>query len=630
MSTEGGGPATASRGGAFAGVFDPRRTGAGESLRGRLSKALEPDGGVAKRWEDGCIALAWTEEVRCSEPGAEGILALLDGHLYNRAELAVELGLTEEVGEAALLARGYAALGAELLPRLRGDFVMLLWDQARRQGLVARDQLGGRALFLHRLDRGIAFASEVRNLTRLLPRRPAPDPEAVTRWFVPSLMAEGRTLFEGVEALGPATCLPLREGEPRASRYWTPRYREPRALSAEETGVEVLAALRRAVSRRLGSGDATAVLLSGGIDSGSVAGVATAERAAGAPPARSYSVVLPGYPALDEGPLIRSIAAGLGLRATGLELRSGGLLGGALPFIEAWELPPITTTLFFLHPLLQRAGSDGVRVLLDGEGGDSVFWLSPTLVGERLRRGRLLAAWSLAGRFPEYGSATTWRTRLYRLRKLARHRLPSPAAPMWLAAGALDGAEPASRIPPWGGPAWWMTHVDGILGVGSQLMHDLSRRHAALSGIEPRHPLLDVDLIELALSLPPELAFDRRYNRPILRQAVAGLLPDAVRLWPYKSHFDPVLIDGLRADLPAIERLLLAPRAEVGAYVERRRLEEHFASPPADVDALREWSKQIWFLTTIECWLRQQAGSEPVPGELAKNLQISTLSFTQL
>ena len=617
--------------GAFAGVFDPRRTESGERLRGRISKALEPDG-PSQRFDDGCLSLAWTEGVVCNHPRGDEILCLLDGHIYNRSDLANKLRLPEETDTAALLASGYAALGMELLSLLRGDFVLLLWDSASHAGLMARDQLGGRALFLHPLAGGIAFASEVRNLTRLLPRRPQPDMVAVARWVVPALTPEGRTLFEGVEPLAPATCLTFQDGAIGKNRYWAPQYRQRPALSPADASGEVLASLRQAVKRRAGSGGSTAVLLSGGIDSGSVAGVASTERAGDMPASRSYSVILPDYPEIDEGPLIRSIAAHVGLRATGLRLDSGGLLSGALPFIESWELPPITTTLFFLYPLLQRAASDGVRILLDGEGGDAVFWHASALLTERVRGGRLLAAWSLAGHFPEYGLPTTWRTRLSRLRQGGRRRdhLSLPPVPAWLTVKPLDIVDSAARSSKWSGPAWWTEQVEGILGLGSEMMHDLSRRHAALSGIEPRHPLLDVDLIELALSFPPELAFDRRYNRPILRQAVSGLVPDMARLRPYKSHFDPVLIDGLKADLPVIERLLLAPGAEIGAYTDRRGLEAHLASPPSQTEALREWSKIIWFLTTMECWLRQQGGRDPLPAELMKRLLLPDYAFVEL
>jgi asparagine synthetase B (glutamine-hydrolysing) len=338
--------------------------------------------------------------------------------------------------------------------------------------------------------------------------------------------------------------------------------------------------------------------------------------------------VFPGHPEIDEGSLIKSIATHNSLRATGLRLDSGGLLSGALPFIETWGLLPPTPNLFFLHPLLRRAASDGVRVLLDGEGGDAVFWYSTALLAERVRHGRLLSAWSLAGRFPEYGVTTTWRTRLRQLRQWGMPRDFSPASPQWLdvdPSHLLD--EPA---PERDGPAWWSAQVEGILGPGSRMLHDTSRQHAALSGIEPRHPLLDVDLIELALTLPPEAAFDRRYNRPILRDAVEGLVPDVARLRPYKSNFDPVLIAGMNADLPAIRGLLLAPGAEIGAYAKRRGLERYLFSPPATPGPRREWALTVWHLATAEHWLRLLAGRNPLPKDLQRGLKPAVYSFVQI
>lgn len=614
---------------AFAGVFDPRRTASGEALRGRIETAVEAEG-PALRADHGDLSIGWTDGVECTGSKDGGIACLLHGHIYNRDDLAGELGLPEGTEVTALLAAGYASLGTALLAKLRGDFALVLWDPKSRTGLLARDQLGGRALFLHNVPGGIAFASEVRNLTRLLQRKPAPDAEAVKRWFAPGLMREDRTLFEGVEPLPPATYLHFGADAIDRRHYWAPQCPGRSAISMDDAGEAVLSSLRQAVERRLGPNDSTAVLLSGGIDSASVAGVAAAKAPEGQRLDRSYSIVLPGHPEIDEGLLIRSIAADLGLRATGLELSSGGLLCGALPYLDAWDQPPLATTLFFLHPLLQRAGDDGIRVMLDGEGGDALFWHPAALLTDRLRHGRVLAAWLLAGRFPEYGVPTSWRTRLDRIRQARGWLDARPVVPAWLALEQADGAEPAARDLELSGPAWWRAHVAGIVGLGSQLMHDLSRRHAALSGIEARHPLLDVDLIDLVLSFPPELAFDRRYNRPVLREAVRGMVPDAVRRRPYKSNFDAVLIDGLRADLPVVERLLLAPGAEIGAYVDRRGLEAHLASPPGEGAALREWSKLIWFLATMELWLRRQAGYELLPAQLTERLTPAKYGFVEL
>lgn len=614
-------------GATFAGVFDPLRSDAGERLRGRLERGLGPDRS-AGRFDQGALSVAWTEEISCARPEANRDLCLLDGYLQNRAELSAELGLSSK-SDAATLASAHATLGSALLGRLRGDFTVLLWSPRRGAGLIARDQLGARGLFYYRFSRGIAFASEVRNLIRMLPNAPEPDEVAVAHWLVPAVIPEGRTIHAGVEPLSPASCLTLGEGAVTASRYWRPEYRQRKGLSVADAGSEVRAVLGRAIERRSGSSASTAVLLSGGIDSASIAGLATSTLSEERRPQSSYSAVFPAHPEIDEAPMIAAVAADTGLRATALRLDSGGLLLGALPFIERWRQLPPTPNLFFLHPLLRQAAKDGVRVLLDGEGGDAVFWYSTALLAERLRRGRILSAYSLAGRFPEYGRPTTWRTRLRHLRQWGRRRHFHPEPPSWLrvAPALLDSAAATGE---WDGPAWWSAQVEGILGPGSRMLHDTSRRHASLSGIEPRHPLLDVDLIELALSFPPELAFDRRFNRPILRQAVDGLVCEEVRLRPYKSNFDPVLIAGTKADLPAIERLLLGADAEVAAYADRQLLRAYLASPPTGHGPLREWALTIWNLATTECWLRGEAGRDLVPKDLLRRLKPARYSFIQI
>ena len=361
-------------------------------------------------------------------------------------------------------------------------------------------------------------------------------------------------------------------------------------MSAQEASHTVRAAVVQAVERRAGDAETSAVLLSGGIDSATVAGVAASTLEPSRRPRRAYTVTFPDHPEIDEGALTASVASAAGLEATTLRLRSGSVLGGALDYIDAWATPPSSPNLFFLRSILDRASDDGITLLLDGEGGDAVFWYASTLLADRVRRGRLLSAWRLAGQFPEYGTPTTARARLGRIREWGR--------------GQAGDA-----------PRWWLLLVDGIFGPGSRLVHDVSRRHAALAGIEPRHPLLDLDLIELALGLPPDLAFDRRYNRPVLRHAMEGLVPDAVRLRPYKSRFDPVFVDGVLGDIPAMERLLSDPSAEIRAYVDGEAARRLLDSRPAEPAALRSWCTEVWQLAVAECWLRRLAGKPACPPE---------------
>jgi asparagine synthase (glutamine-hydrolysing) len=546
---------------------------------------------------DGPLTLGWTAPDAPGAPSSERVFCLLDGHVYNLPELVDR----DFADAAAALAHLYEREGSALLERLRGDFALLLWDRVSRTGLIARDQLGCRPLHVHRVGGTLAFASELRNLTRLLASAPAPDAAAVEEWLATGAPPSGRTLFEGIQTVEPASWIALgRFGPSGPMRYWEPRYSAPERISRQDAVDAVRESVFQAVRRRGAEGDETAVLLSGGIDSSSVAATSTAALDADLRPRRAYTVTFPGHPEIDEGPLTAAVAAATGLQATSLRLASGSVLAGALPYIDAWETPPSSPNLFFLRPLLARAREDGTRIMLDGEGGDAVFWHAPVLLADRLRGGRLMSAWSLAGRLPEYGVSRSARGRLRELRHWGR----MPAG---------NGHIPAS----------WSFLVDGIMGPGSRLLHDVSRRHAALVGLEVRHPLLDLDVVELALSLPPELAFDRRYNRPLLRDAMDGLVPDQVRLRPYKSRFDPVFARAIDSDRRAMERLLLAPTAELHGFVDRRNLNEVLQTVSGDATGERERATTLWTFALLECWLRRLSGRETFPAN-AKRLVTAT------
>jgi asparagine synthase (glutamine-hydrolysing) len=581
---------------AFAGVFAQRSTHIAAGLGARVDASLAPDGHSAGL-VDGPLTLGWTAPDGPGTPGPGRVSCLLDGHVYNLPEL-VDGGFADA---SAALAYLYERDGTALLPRLRGDFALLIWDRASRTGLIARDQLGGRPLHVHRAGSTLAFASELRNLIRLMPSGPAPDASAVEEWLSTGAPPSGRTLFEGIQTLEPASWIALgRFGPSGPMRYWEPRYRAPERISREDATEAVRHGVFNSVRRRGKDGHSTAVLLSGGIDSCSVAATSAVALGPTGRPRRAYTVTFPGHPEIDEGALTAAAATAARLRTTSLRLMSGSVLAGALPYIDTWETPPSSPNLFFLRPLLARARDDGIRVMLDGEGGDAVFWHAPVLLADRLRGGRLVSAWSIAGQFPEYGVPTTARARVRELRHWGRIR-------------AGDG----------GAPAAWTSLVEGIFGPGSLLLHDVSRRHAAMAGLEARHPLLDLDLVELALGLPPELAFDRRFNRPLLRQAMEGLVPDEVRLRPYKSRFDPVLVAAIEKDRRAIERLLLAPTAELRAFVDADDLHEVLERTPSDAAGERERAMKLWTFAMLECWLRRLAGHETFPAN-AKRLVTAT------
>ncbi|CAA9476245.1 MAG: hypothetical protein AVDCRST_MAG67-527 [uncultured Solirubrobacteraceae bacterium] len=607
---------------AIAGVYDPNAT---DALRARVVSALEPDG-AAEAIQDGPLAVAWTAGPTSSPGGGEEPLCVLDGHLTNVGELAERAGLAPGQDPERVLVGVYARFGEGMFEQLRGDWVVLVWDRRTRRLLVARDQVNARPLFVRIAGDRVLFGSEVRNLLRLVDRRPAPDRGAVARWLGHSRLPPNRTLYDGITRLQAGHLLRIVDGRAALRRYWTPVLGPRLDGSREDLAAQLRAHVISAVERRCEPG-VTAITLSGGLDSTTLAAVSTRclppERAAGR---TTYSMTFPGDAGSDETEQIDTTIAELGLANTRIAVESSGILSGSLEYLRTWELPPTATTLAYWLPLGHRIAEDGIRIILDGEDGDDLFGYSPWLAADLLRQGRPLAMLRLLRRTPELSDVPTRRmlASAYRLgvkgsmphvvhNVMRRVRGPGVTVPAWLndaSARAYDESEVSWQWKLPGQPLWWTSRVDTLMTGGFPAsLFDHARRRAAMAGLERRHPYADVDLFGFVDRLPPELAFDATFNRPLLRQSMAGLVPDRIRLQARKMDLNTFVDRCIAADLPIMRPLMRADDAEVRAYVRPEALQELFA--PTTVLTTTRTSHghlgfRAWRLMEMECWLRSQ------------------------
>jgi asparagine synthase (glutamine-hydrolysing) len=128
-------------------------------------------------------------------------------------------------------------------------------------------------------------------------------------------------------------------------------------------------------------------------------------------------------------------------------------------------------------------------------------------------------------------------------------------------------------------------------------------RHARALGVDVRHPYLDKRLFEYVLSLPPDRLFDPEASKPLLRQAVAGLLPEPARLRREKPAFDRFLLFSLEQEARKIDAILRAPRIADWGFVDASRLRAAWkALRSGTFSGMR---RTFWFALTLELWLRQ-------------------------
>ena len=543
---------------------------------------------------------------------------VVEGRLERMPGLAAKLGIGFDAPPESVLAAAFAQLGAGMLDEIGGNFALLAWDARVREGILAVDPLGSRSLFFHDGGRArLCFATEIRELLRLLGSEPGPDEGAVSRWLAFGSLEPDETLFAGIQRLPGGSYLRLSDGGWTRHRHWRPSFSTPPRTTQDEAADLVKDGLERSVSLR-GAGLSAGILVSGGLDSSSVAAVASA---AGPSSLQAYSATFPDDAAVDESEFIDVAVHQLGLPSRRHPVEAAGALAAAAEHVREWRLPSASPNLFFQRSLLALARSDGVEVVLDGEGGDELFGCSPYLLSDLLRGLRLRSLRTRSvelaggdtrlgreflGTYALRGAAPAW---LHRARARVRRR---PAAPGWL----LPRAAELTRDRPgrWAwleleGPRWWSWLADTLTTRRERMgVHDHFRRMQASEGIAGAHPLLDdLGLVQLVLRLPPELAFDRNFDRPLLRHAMEGLVPDKIRLRPTKSYFNTVLVDALKGpDRRELTSLLQPSDAEIRAYVTDDRLRD-VINGPTERDHPFNWSRNAWRLASTELWLRSLA-----------------------
>jgi asparagine synthase (glutamine-hydrolysing) len=584
--------------------------------------------------------------IRDSAPGADPRRtppsgAAIEGFVDNLPELAADLGLASAMGADSVAAHAFARWGEQMLPRLRGDFALVVWEQEGRRLLLAQDQVGVGALFYVPVGRGMRFASEIHDLLSLLPRAPGPDEDTLIRYLASEDALPGATFYEGVRRLGAGHRMLIDDLKVEVRRYRRVPYRAPLCGSRLEVAAQLRDALIDAVEVRTRGARRVGITLSGGFDS-SVVAAAAATVLPRIEDIRGYSAVFPGIPAMDDRDHLDVLVRALSLTNPRYANEPGGALETAVAYTRAFRLPLIGPGWVTEIPLLRRAQADAIDVLLDGQGGDETFGSAPFLVADELRRGNLPGALGLIrGGFQgawrgvsarraaqllfHYGIRPQIPPRLRRQVRTLRdvgHYAPAhltrPAARQ-----LVDGSDDFMWAGKHDGPLWW-SHLRYLLidrredaGLGDYIRH-----RSRWFGLRGRPPLFDLALTEMTLQIPPEMRFDTHLDRPIGREAVAGLLPDEIRLSHRKSNLAPFYLRGLTgSDLPIIAHLLGAPALEIGRWVRPETLSAMLERPPRAGDPGRsEWMRVIWACASAELWLRQRRDPDltgvPAPAPL--------------
>lgn len=587
--------------------------------------------GIAGFWgpPDGALLRAMTDILRHRGPDDEGYfespgislghrrLAIIDlagghqpianedgqiqlaynGEIYNFRELRNELlGLGHRFAtesDSEVIVHAYEAWGVDAFARLNGMWAVALADLRAGRLVLSRDHFGIKPLYYARSGDRWIFGSEIKALLQDPALRTAPDEQALFEYLAYGLHDHrDATFFTGIQRLPQASYAVIEAGNMRVERYWQPSFGRDGAM----TPAAFAGLFERAIARRLVADVPVGACLSGGLDSSAIVTVLSdllrrdaADAGSLGERIQTFSAVFEGE-SIDERSFIEEAVAASGASSEYVRPTASDFLREVTDLVWFQEEPQVSTGPYAQWCVLREA-SRRVKVVLDGQGGDELLagYVPYHLVYLRqlLRQRRLGACLREA-----------WAARDL-LRPLLTRRRRGPV--QWR---RLLRPEFLARVK----PARDQRSPDRLK---ERLWQDLSQyslpallryedRNSMAHSVESRVPWLDPQLVAAILALPEEAIIHQGWNRAILRQALAGVLPERIRTRRWKVGFTTPEARWLYRQRATWQSLFRSPLFCSRPYWDAPAVARAFAAC-----ALRQGPAVFfWRLINVEVWLR--------------------------
>ncbi|MFF7725376.1 asparagine synthase (glutamine-hydrolyzing) [Streptomyces sp. NPDC008001] len=485
-----------------------------------------------------------------------------NGELYNYRELRDRLTASgfafRTSSDTEVVLNAWAAWGHDCLPRFNGAFAFALYDTLTGELHLARDRFGKRPLFVARHEGAWLFASEMKAFLAYPGFRFAFDAPQLSSVFATWAPLPGQSGYRGIEQIPMGEYLSLRGDEARRGRWATLDLTAGPAPGTEEEAVELVRAeLEAAVDVRLRSDVEVGVYASGGLDSSVIAHLAA--RRTGRP-LRTFSIEFEDAE-FDESAEQAELAAHLGTRHSTVRVTDKDVVETFPEAVRHAEVPVFRTAFVPMYLLAGHVRSEGVKVVLSGEGADEAFlgygiFKDTQLLSSwheldddtRLRRMAQLYPYlshfsgedghrRMLGLYGQFTEETLPGLFSHQMRfqngRFAVRLLKDPGDP-FAALQELVAQEPGYAQLTAVQKAQWLEFRTLLSGY---LLSTQGERMALAHGVENRCPFLDPAVVRRAASL--NLRFGDPYDEKyLLKRAYADVLPERIvkkGKFPYRA-----------------------------------------------------------------------------------------------
>ncbi len=570
----------------------------------------------------------------------KSVVVMMNGELYNYREVRAELDAKGHKfttkSDTEILPHLYEEHGEAMLDHVNGMFAFSLWDTKRKKLIIARDRFGEKPLYYGTFDGKLIWASELKAILAHPAVKPELDLNALRHYVSFDYVPAPMSIFKGIRKLPAAHVLTVENGEVNVRRYWdvswatgsepgaiatgSPAKPQSRQAPLSEKAEELRDLLSDAVRMRLVADVPLGILLSGGIDSSTVAAFSVqhaTERV------KTFSI---GFEedSFDESKYARQVARHLNTEHYEDKL-SATTAGDLISEIGSWLDEPLSDGSLIPTFLLAQFVRKHVTVALGGDGGDELFAGYPMYYAHTVAA-KYLAIPSIvrSGLIEPFVKALPVSTKNmsfdYKAKRFVRASKYDDVTRhhSWFGSFSLDqhdqlftsdvlaqteadiyrgvrelvaGSDAANVIEK-------MQYADINYYLAEDILTKVDRAAMAVS-LETRAPFLDPRVGQFAASIPVEYKLKGKSGKHILKEAMKDLLPHNILHRPKKGFGIPIA-EWLKGRLNPLMQEMLAPKRlkEQGLFNSdyvQRLIREHESGKASH-------HKELWTLLVFQLW----------------------------
>ena len=468
----------------------------------------------------------------------ETVWITFDGEIYNAEELKEQLDKNHTFdtnSSAEVVVHAYEDYGFNCLRKFNGMFAFCLWDCKNKQLFSARDRVGMKPLYYHSFQGRFILASEIKGILAIpsIPRKP--NKRFVYEYLITGYPIEraGNTFFAGIKELMPARYMVISNGGITIRRYWQPTRQLKSNISDKGDhwyASEFRRLLRDSISIRLPVNLPVGTFLSGGLDSTSmvflVDEILKSRHSTATKPAKFQEVFSAIYKEpTEQGDERRYVKEAESALRTDINYVFPSVVGQwdkIKRFIFYIE-EPVSVFNYYVFWCLFQAAKQKVKIVFSGQGNDAVLGGQTEHVLTYFKE--LWGKKKIGKLLKEMVKSLDW-ILPYMAYSILFKRTAESKAKMLL-------APPFVRVCNQG------TTQTEAASLQDALFLDITQHYADNLGVDDRassffsmdcrHPFLDHRIIEFAFSLPTTQRFRNGWTKYVMRNAMKGLIPEAIR-----------------------------------------------------------------------------------------------------